>query len=176
MAEGFIGEIRMFGGNFAPRNWAFCDGQIIPTANNDALFSLLGNVYGGDGRTSFGLPDLRGRIPVHSGNEAGPGLQKWPLGQRQGSETYSLKIQQMPGHTHSLNCSTDQGDSATPYGGLYADNTAKNFYKKYDSSNTGPLYPETMTATGEGEFHGNMMPSLGVSFIISLKGIYPSRN
>ena len=108
MSEPFVGEIRMFAGNFAPRGWAFCDGQLLATSQNDALFSLLGTIYGGDGRTTFGLPDLRGRIPVHAGT--GPGLSPRRLGAKAGAEKVTLTVNELPSHTHDLVASNQAGN------------------------------------------------------------------
>ena len=114
MTEPFTGEIRMFGGTFAPRNWSFCNGDLISIAQNDALFSLIGTIYGGNGRTTFGLPDLRGRIPIHAGS--GPGLSNRPIGQKSGSETATVNTNQLPSHTHNLtaNNSSAGADQASP--------------------------------------------------------------
>jgi len=177
MAEGFIGEIRMFGGNFAPRAWALCNGQILAIANNDALFSLIGTIYGGDGRSTFGLPDLRSRIPVHSGNSTGPGLSSWALGQKAGFENCILTQDQIPAHNHALVVSDTQGVSGTPYETLYGKTTGTNkmFYKEFDAAQTGEFNSETMGTTGGSQPHENIMPSMGLSFIICMQGLYPPR-
>ncbi|MBD3756388.1 MAG: phage tail protein, partial [Gammaproteobacteria bacterium] len=112
MSEPFVGEIRMFAGNFAPRGWAFCDGQLLAVSQNDALFSLLGTIYGGDGRTTFGLPDMRGRIPVHQGS--GPGLSPRRLGSKSGAETETLTVNQMPSHTHFFLADKNPADLISP--------------------------------------------------------------
>jgi len=175
MAEPFIGEIRMFAGNFAPRGWAFCDGQLLAVSQNDALFSLLGTTYGGDGRTTFGLPDLRGRIPVHAGSGAGPGLTPRPIGQKYGSENVTLTVNQLPVHEHEARVLSNPGDSGNPENRHWAaTSTAPPYY-----SDTGPNLPMAggvLTSAGGGQTHTNMMPFLCVHFIIALMGIYPSRN
>lgn len=171
MADPFIGEITMFGGNFAPRSWAFCDGQILAIAQNVALFSLLGTTYGGDGRTTFGLPDLRGRIPVHVGN--GPGLSGRSWGQRGGQENVTLATQQLPSHQHTQRGTDSDATSADPTDGLAA--KAQNV--TYNSTGS----PVDMNAAssqgaGGGQPHTNMQPYLCVNFIIALVGIFPPRN
>ena len=114
MSEPFVGKIRMFAGNFAPRGWAFCDGQLLAVSQNDALFSLLGTIYGGDGRTTFGLPDLRGRIPIHAGT--GPGLSPRSLGNKAGTEIETLTVNQIPSHTHSWQATSDDAQDRSPIG------------------------------------------------------------
>ena len=166
MSEPFVGEIKMFAGNFAPRNWAFCDGQMLPISQNDALFSLLGTIYGGDGRTTFGLPDLRGRVPVHKGN----GLN---LGQKSGSESVTLTANQIPAHNHHLQASADHADQASPA------NTVTARSARVDAYAEGPatvnLNSAAVSSFGGGQGHNNLQPYLCVNFIIALYGIYPSR-
>lgn len=172
MSEPFVGEIRMFAGNFAPRGWAFCDGQLLAVSQNDALFSLLGTIYGGDGRTTFGLPDLRGRIPIHAGT--GPGLSPRRLGAKAGSEEETLTVNQLPSHSHawrafSGNASNNQPNEtalATTVGDLYRD----------DNANLANMNTSMIENVGGSQSHGNLMPFLCIHFIISLFGIYPSRH
>ena len=172
MSDPFIGEIRMFAGTFAPRGWARCDGQLLDVSQNDALFSLLGTIYGGDGRTEFGLPDMRGRLPVHQGQ--GPGLSPRALGSKGGSETVTLTLQEIPNHSHELQCSTAAGDSDDPAGRfLAAPPTARSYRAIAPNTN---LAGDKVQATGGSQPHNNLMPSLCVHFIIALVGIYPSRN
>ena len=170
MSEPFVGEIRMFGGNFAPRGWAFCNGQLLSISQNTALFSLLGTTYGGDGRTTFALPDLRGRMPLHWG--AGPNLSNRPLGQKSGAEKVKLIAAEMPAHTHALRGSAAASNTGSPAGALPASggayNTAWDGTTVLDAAGAG--------SAGGGGAHGNMPPFLAVSFIIALEGIYPSRN
>ncbi|MCA1242818.1 tail fiber protein [Stappia stellulata] len=172
MSEPFVGEIRMFAGNFAPRGWAFCDGQLLAVSQNDALFSLLGTIYGGDGRTTFGLPDMRGRLPIHAGH--GPGLSERRLGAKGGAEQVTLTVNQMPSHTHPLKASTDFGTEASPAGNIPAQSTVGNLYfETFPSEN---LSSSAVTGTGGSRSHTNLMPYLCVHFIIALFGIYPSRH
>jgi microcystin-dependent protein len=167
-----VGEIRIFAGNFAPRNFAFCDGQLIAVSQNDALFSLLGTTYGGDGRTTFGLPDLRGRVPVHMGQ--GPGLSNRPMGQRSGTERVTLAVTQLPSHTHALMASADVGSTPNPGGNVTARSTSVDLYS--DAAPTTAMASQAITSVGGGQEHDNMMPYLGIRFIIALAGVYPSRN
>lgn len=174
MSECFVGEIRMFGGNFAPRNWAMCNGQLLPVSQNDALFSLLGTIYGGDGRTTFALPDLRGRVPIHMGH--GPGLSDRKIGQRFGSEGVTLTTQELPNHTHGLTVESAAGTSNNPANNVLGAST--NTVQIY---NSGPGAPVSMNAaavgnTGGSRSHSNLMQTLCVNFIIALYGIYPSRS
>ena len=127
MSEPYVGEIRMFAGNFAPRGWAFCDGQLLAVSQNDALFSLLGTIYGGDGRTTFGLPDVRGRVPVHQGT--GPGLSQRRLGSKGGSEDVTLTSNQLASHSHDFNANTALADSEMPTGRVVAQGDGVNFYR-----------------------------------------------
>jgi microcystin-dependent protein len=172
MSEPFVGEIRMFAGNFAPRNWAFCDGQLLAVSQNDALFSLLGTIYGGDGRTTFGLPDLRGRIPIHAGS--GPGLSPRQLGSKSGTEKNTLTVNQLPSHNHNFYGTNSPAGDTSPIGNLPGTAAGSNLY------NTGGTSPVTMDAdmienTGGSQSHNNLMPYLCIHFIIALFGIYPSR-
>lgn len=179
MAEPFLGEIRIFAGNFAPRNWAFCDGQLVPVSQNAALFSLVGTAYGGDGRTTFGLPDLRGRLPMHPGS--GPGLTARRLGQKGGAESVMLSEAQLPKHTHNIGATNNPGDATTPGGNIPAatgEGTSEvPATKAY--ANTVPnaeLRREIVRPAGGGEAHDNMPPFLCVNFIIALAGVLPSRS
>lgn len=169
MSEPFVGEIRMFAGNFAPRGWAFCDGQLLAVSSNDALFSLLGTIYGGDGRTTFGLPDLRGRIPIHMGT--GPGLSNRRLGAKLGTEQETLTLSQLPSHNHLVKASNSVGNSKS--GPQIA---AGNLARVYSSEVANiELNAASITNTGGSQSHSNLMPTLCVHFIIALFGIYPSR-
>jgi microcystin-dependent protein len=171
--ETFLGEIRMFAGNFAPTGWAFCQGQLLPIAQNQALFSLLGTTYGGDGRTSFALPDLRGRVPVGFGQ--GPGLSNREIGEKFGSELVTLNINQMPSHNHTVNAVTSEGNQNLPTNSLPAN--TKTLDKEYSDANANTTMKATMVnPTGGSQPFGVSQPSLGVNFIIALQGIYPSRN
>lgn len=172
MSEPFVGEIRMFAGNFAPRGWAFCDGQLLAVSQNDALFSLLGTIYGGDGRTTFGLPDMRGRIPLHQGH--GPGLSERRLGSKGGAEKETLTVNQLASHSHSFNANTEAATASDPTGRVLADVQGYNFYR--DDIQDTSLAPGAITNTGGSQSHTNLMPTLCVHFIIALVGIYPSRH
>lgn len=177
MGVGYLGELKIFGGSFAPRNWALCHGQLLPVSENQALFSLLGTVYGGDGRSTFGLPDLRGRIPVHSGGSIGPGMPSIALGQKGGHEWHTLTVNEIATHTHPLNVADTDADSGSPYMAATANlATNQKLYKQYDPSSVGYLDGEAMTMTGGGLKHYNVMPSYGVNFIICITGDYPTRN
>jgi microcystin-dependent protein len=173
MSEPFVGEIRMFAGNFAPRGWAFCDGQLLAVSQNDALFSLLGTIYGGDGRTTFGLPDLRGRIPVHAGQ--GPGLSERRLGAKGGEEKVTLTVQQLPAHTHSVQGTNDTADATTPAGNVPAQSTIVDLYTPPTTADQS-FATQAVSNVGGSQSHTNLMPFLCVHFIIALFGIYPSRH
>ncbi len=171
-ADPFVGEIRMFAGNFAPRGWAFCDGQLLAVSQNDALFSLLGTIYGGDGRTTFGLPDLRGRIPIHAGT--GPGLSSRRLGGKGGAEKITLTTNQLPSHTHPLKGRNAFATDASPEDRLLAESRAADAY--IDDDLTVNLSTNAVTTVGGSRSHTNLMPALCIHFIIALFGIYPSRH
>ncbi|KAA3650177.1 MAG: phage tail protein [Proteobacteria bacterium] len=171
MSEPFVGEIRMFAGNFAPRGWAFCDGQLLAISQNDALFSLLGTIYGGDGRTTFGLPDMRGRIPNHAGH--GPGLSDRRLGAKYGMEQESLTVNQLPSHNHPFQVSSAAGTQSNNENQFLATSSNVRVYRPV-AANTS-LEPTAITNTGSSQPHNNMMPFLCINFIIALVGIYPSR-
>lgn len=172
MSEPFVGEIRMFAGNFAPRGWAFCDGQLLAVSQNDALFSLLGTIYGGDGRTTFGLPDMRGRIPIHAGH--GPGLSERRLGAKAGAENVTLTVNQLPSHTHPARASTAVGVEADPGGNVTAASTAVNLY--FSETADSNMRSDAITQSGGSRSHTNLQPFLCIHFIIALVGIYPSRH
>jgi microcystin-dependent protein len=173
MSEPFIAEIRIFAGNFAPRGWAFCNGQLLPIAQYTTLFSLVGTTYGGDGRTTFGLPNLQGRAPMHPGH--GSGLTPRYLGQSGGVETVTLTEAQIPQHTHTMQASQQMGldddPGSTEYparargAGIYA-----------PSPDSVQMAPESLPNAGGSQPHNNMQPYLAINFIIALTGIYPSRN
>lgn len=172
MSEPFVGEVRMFAGNFAPRGWAFCDGQLLAVSQNDALFSLLGTIYGGDGRTTFGLPDLRGRIPIHAGS--GPGLSPRRLGSKGGAENVTLTVNQLPSHTHAMQASADAATTPNPAGSVLAATLTSTPYIE-DTPNVN-LSGNAVTNVGGSRSHTNLMPFLCIHFIIALVGIYPSRH
>lgn len=171
MGAPFLGEIRMFGGNFAPNGFAFCDGRILAIAQNDALFALIGTTYGGDGVTTFGLPDLRGRIPVHAGQ--GPGLSSYVLGQSGGSETVTLITQQLPNHAHAAQAQSAAGNQAAPGGGVWAASGQNQFSSNAPSAG---MSTAAIGSAGGSQPHDNMAPFQVVNFIIALEGVFPSRN
>ncbi|MEM9218733.1 MAG: tail fiber protein [Cyanobacteria bacterium P01_F01_bin.150] len=171
MVQPYIGEIRMFGGNFAPVGWALCDGSILSTTEHEALFSLLGTTYGGNGRTTFGLPELRSRIPIHYGS--GSGLTPRSLGAKGGSESITLASSQVPNHTHSVSAVTETANSSDP-AGLVSASSLVNTYTKSEA-------PVNMSADavassgGSDSSFNNWQPFLCVNFIIALTGIYPTQ-
>lgn len=174
MGEPFIGEIRMFGGTFAPAGWAMCQGQLQAIAQNDTLFNLIGTTYGGDGQTTFGLPDLQGRLPLHAGQ--GPGIsQSYQLGEKAGVESVTLTVQQIPLHTHTFLATQDIGQNAQPQNAFYAQVSTGQLYSE-------PLDPlvnmnQNMAGpVGGSQPHENMMPYLVLTFIISLFGVFPTQN
>ena len=173
MSEPFVGQITMFAGNFAPQGWAYCDGQLLAIFQNDALFSLLGTIYGGDGRTTFGLPDLRGRIPIHQGSR--PGGATRTLGSKGGGETVTVTTQQLPAHSHTFQASTAAGNQNSPSGACLAGSANMRLYRDVGTSTN--LAPETaITKVGGSQAHTNVAPFQCVHYIIALFGIYPSRN
>ena len=173
MSTPYLGEIRMFAGNFAINGWALCNGQILSISQNSALFSLLGTTYGGNGQTTFALPDLRGRVPIHMGQ--GPGLSNYMLGQQTGSESITLLQNQMPAHNHAVSAVSSGGNQASPAAGYPAvESTGTSL--DYSSSNPNTtMSPGMIAAAGGNQPHSNIQPVLGVNFIIALQGIYPSR-
>ena len=171
MSEPFVGEIRMFAGNFAPSGWSYCDGQLLAVSQNDALFSLLGTIYGGDGRTTFGLPDLRGRIPIHHGS--GAGLSSRNLGAKLGSEKVTLTSSELPSHSHNVSATASGASSGTPTGNVPAGASTNVYSTALGSTET--LNSAAVSNTGGSQSHNNLMPTLCVHFIIALVGLYPSR-
>ena len=173
----FIGEVRMFAGNFAPRGWAFCDGQVLPITQNTALFSLLGTAYGGDGRTTFGLPDLRGASPVGFGQ--GPGLTWLARGDRVGQPTVTLTSSALPAHTHALAATDGTGTSDNPSGAVWAQSRRGRARERLYAPAASPSVAMASSAAapvGDGQPHENMPPYLAIYFIIALQGIFPPRS
>lgn len=169
----FLGEIRMFGGNFAPVGWMFCDGSLLPIAENDALYTLLGTAYGGDGVATFGIPDLRGRAPIHAGN--GNGLTPRVMGQMFGLEAVTLTAATTPTHYHPVHASSTPGTQADPTGAYWA--AASTGESQYSQANPNIAMSGAATQpSGGGQPHENMMPFQAVSFIIAVAGIYPTQN
>lgn len=167
--EPFLAQITLFAGSFAPDGWAFCDGSLLPISTNAALFSLLGTTFGGDGRTTFALPDLRGRVPVHAGT--GPGLTPRQPGDMLGFETVSLSADELPAHTHALMTSDEPADTNRAGGAFLA---RGQIYSSNGSASTA-LAATTVATAGIGGAHANMQPSLCINFIIALQGIYPPK-
>lgn len=180
MSEPFLGQIQMFGFNFNPRGWAKCDGQLLPISQNSALFSLLGTQYGGDGRTTFGLPGLRGRVPIHQGN--GPGLLPKSIGSKGGQETVALNATEIPSHTHSATgnakAAAGRGNNTAPAGRTWAGLARENAYSDAtaDTDMMADNVEVTVGNTGGSQSHNNMQPYLTVNFCIALTGIFPSRS
>lgn len=181
MSDPFVAEIRIFAGNFAPRNWAFCNGTLLPIAQNTALFSLIGTTYGGDGRTTTQLPDLRGRAAMHPGQ--GPGLTRRRLGERGGSEQASLSLGQITGHSHAVYGKNDDdadnptpANSGAPDGRAFANNAAKPLYGPNTAGDLDAMSAAAVSSVGGGQAHNNMQPFLTMNFIIALQGTFPSRS
>ncbi|HZF96001.1 MAG TPA: tail fiber protein [Allosphingosinicella sp.] len=164
MAQPYVGEIRMFGGNFAPAGWMFCEGQLLPISENETLFQLIGTTYGGDGESTFGLPDLRGRIPMHQGNG-------FILAETGGVEEVTLAVSQIPVHTHALLGNTGNGSEATPGGNVLAGSTVLQPYAPETPNAT--MAANSIAPVGGSQPHTNFQPYLCVDFIISLFGIFP---
>ncbi|MGB0774842.1 MAG: phage tail protein [Akkermansiaceae bacterium] len=177
--EGMIAEIRMFGGNFAPRSWALCEGQLMPISQNQALFSLLGTTYGGDGRTTFALPDFRGRVPVQHGT--GAGLSTYQLGQKGGTEEVVLNANQIPSHTHAaalkVGVSTNQADTDDPSGSVFGVGSDDAFREgAANATMDASSVSGTIGNTGGNQSHTNVQPYLAINFIICLFGVFPPRS
>lgn len=168
MSEPFLAEVRMVGFNFAPRGWALCDGQIMPINQNQSLYSLLGTTYGGDGRTSFALPDMRGRTPLHVGNG-------YKEGNKGGEETHTLSISEMPQHKHAVNASHDNATATSPSGKSLAA-ARENTYSAYDNATKVAMANDFLTHVGGGQAHENMQPYTTLNFCIAIQGLFPSRN
>ncbi len=171
MADPFVAEIRIFPFNFAPRGWAWCDGQLMPLSQNTALFSLLGTTYGGDGKSNFALPDLQGRAPMHPGQ--GPGLSLHDLGETGGSETVTLLESEIPSHSHALRASAQDGTTRIVAGQQPATGIGVSFYGPQPSTVT--LSPSALTPAGGDQPHNNLQPYLTFYFCIALQGVFPPR-
>ena len=174
MSEPFIAEIKIFAGNFAPRSWAFCNGQLLPIAQNTALFSLVGTIYGGDGRTTFGLPNLQGRAPMHPGY--GPGLSPRQLGQGGGAESVTLTAAQMSSHAHQAQGSLNAANANVPSELTLLGVTPTQYTYASGSEDNVDMAPDSLATTGGGQPHSNMQPYLAINFIIALLGTYPERS
>ena len=165
MAQPYVGEIRMFAGNFAPAGWMFCEGQLLPISENETLFQLIGTTYGGDGQSTFALPDLRGRIPVHQGNG-------FILAETGGAEEITLTAQQIPAQSHPLLVAGSVGNDPNPNNNVLAESSAVSLY--HSGNATAPMAPQSISSVGGSQPHTNFQPYLCVDFIISLFGIFPS--
>ena len=165
MGQPYVGEIRMFAGNFAPNGWLFCEGQQLPISENEVLFQLIGTTYGGDGEEVFNLPDLRGRIPIHQGNG-------FPLSEMAGVEEVTLTAQQIPVHTHALLANASAGGASSPRGHVLAASPTLDLYR--EATPTGALASSTVVPVGGSQPHNNLQPYLCVNFIISMFGLFPS--
>ncbi|MCO6457618.1 MAG: phage tail protein [Pirellulaceae bacterium] len=172
MATPYLAEIRAFGFNFPPRGWALCDGQLLPINQNQALFSLLGTTYGGDGRTTFALPDLRGRTAVKFGQ--GPGLAAYQLGSGGGQETVAVSLAQLPAHSHGLQASSAAASQEAPSNTRVLGKVEEDIYGAGAANQ--PLGASAVGSTGGGQAHENMQPFLVLNFCIALQGVFPSRN
>ena len=173
MADPFVAEIRIFPFNFAPKGWAFCDGQLLPLSQNTALFSLLGTTYGGNGKSNFALPDMQGNAPMHPGQ--GPGLSLHDLGETGGSETVTLLVSEIPVHTHAANCGSNfaVGDTNIPGGNTMAKSSNGNAYIPKQTLTI--MAPQGLPPTGGNQPHNNMQPYLTLNFCIALQGVFPPR-
>jgi microcystin-dependent protein len=171
----FVGEIRAVGFNFAPLGWAMCNGQLLPITQNTALFSLLGTFYGGDGRTTFGLPNLQARFPLDAGDTAG--LTSYPVGEADGTNTVTLPQSQMPQHIHPPLAAGGGGSTNSPAGGVWAEpRFGRSVEKSYSTTGgTAQMSPSALGNAGSGQPHNNLPPYLVVNFIIAMQGIYPPR-
>lgn len=181
MATPYLGEIRLFAGTYQPVSFMFCDGRLLPIAQYDALYALIGTTYGGDGVTTFALPDLRGRVPVGQGT--GPGLTPRTLGQMGGSETVTLTSATLPSHSHSAMASTNAGNTTVPGTGVVPAKpvdslSAPSLYVVPGSSTINPtlMAPNQLSSVGSGQAHTNMMPTQAINYIIAVFGVFPSRN
>jgi microcystin-dependent protein len=179
MANPFVAEIRIFAGNFAPTGWALCDGQLLPISQNTALFSLIGTYYGGDGRSTFALPNLQGSSPLNAGQ--GAGLSLYNLGQAGGEQTVTLLTSEMPSHNHPAKAyGAAKGDLTNPSGGTWSKTTyGRQAFPLYRPALTGEnvaMSPQATSVTGGSVPHNNMVPFLGLTFIIALQGVFPARS
>ncbi|MBG9388416.1 phage tail protein [Caenimonas aquaedulcis] len=172
MADPFISEIRIFPFNYAPQGWAWCDGQMLPPSQNTALFALIGTTYGGDGKSTFALPNLQGKVPMHAGQ--GPGLSQHPLGESGGSETVTLLQSEMPVHSHGLNASVRAADNLNP--GTLSPGSGNNIFAPEPGATVVAAAPQALALTGGGQAHNNMQPYLTLYFCIALQGVFPPRS
>jgi microcystin-dependent protein len=169
----FLAEIRIFPFNFAPTGWALCNGQLLPISQNTALFALLGTTYGGDGKSTFALPDLEGSSAMHPGQ--GPGLSLHDLGKVGGTDTVTLLQSEIPVHTHTLRGTNTTGDNPTPGGNTLARPGSTNIYQQNSTANLVPMAPQALSIAGSSLPHNNLMPYLTLNFCIAMQGIFPPR-
>jgi microcystin-dependent protein len=174
MSDPFIGEIRLFGFNFAPQGWAQCNGQLLPISQNTALFSILGTTYGGDGRTTFGLPDLQGQAPLHTGQ--GPGLSDRQLGEKGGEPSVTLNVNEMPSHAHAVAASSTTADQSNPTNNIWATGVGGRGQNFYTRGAGVPMSGQALGATGGSQTHNNLPPYLVLNFCICMSGVYPPRS
>ena len=172
MPEPYVGEIRMFAGNFAPNGWMFCEGQTLPISENEVLFQLIGTTYGGDGESTFNLPNLASRIPIHQGT--GPSGTTYQIGEKAGTEQETLTVQQLPSHTHPLTASTADGTTPNPQGNILAQ-TPAGIFPYFEDAPTANMSLNSITPAGGNQPHENTQPFLCINFIISLFGVFPSQ-
>ncbi len=171
MGEPFVGEIRMFAGNFPPNGWAFCEGQTMPISENEVLFQLIGTTYGGDGEETFNLPNLASRVPMHMGT--GPDGNTYQIGEMGGVESVTLSVQQIPIHNHAVICSLDPGDATQPAGNVPAQNASVTLYRAQDGNQA--MSTNAVSPVGGSQPHENLQPYLCINFILSLFGVFPSQ-
>jgi microcystin-dependent protein len=171
MSDPFVGEIRMFGGSFAPAGWAMCQGQLMSISENDTLFNLIGTTYGGDGQETFALPDLQGRVPVHMGT--GPSGVSFQIGEKAGSESVTITTNQMPVHTHAVLGSAANGGTTSPINGVPATAAEVTVFAYGIDNPPDVLSPQSISVVGGSQPHENLQPYLTITFIISLFGIFP---
>lgn len=173
MADPYVGEIRIFAGNYAPVDWALCDGSLIRIQQNSALFSVIGTTYGGDGKTTFALPNFMGAAPIHQGS--GAGLTPRTLGESGGSQTVTLLSTELPNHTHGVNAQLTPTDGAGPEGAIWASSAASRGQAIYSATPNVAMNPLALNITGSSQPHNNMQPFVAMTFIIALQGVYPPK-
>jgi microcystin-dependent protein len=171
MSDPYVGEIRLFGGSFAPAGWMFCQGQLLPISENDALFTLIGTTYGGDGQSTFALPDLQGRVPIHQGQ--GPGLSSYTMGEMAGVEAVTLTTFQIPAHAHAFVATRSGGTSSNAIGNVLA--SSPNVTELIADTPSTTLPASSIGVAGGSQPHDNMAPTIAISYIISLFGIFPTQ-
>jgi len=178
MSNPFVAEIRIFPFNFAPRGWAFCNGQLLPISQNTALFSLLGTNYGGDGRTTFGLPNLQGSVAIHTTDRASSPLGTFPLGSSGGEDSLALLISEIPQHTHSVQAESSHRNTlaTSPSGAVFGDPSPTLLYSQSTTPTLSPMNPSMVSVAGSSSAHNNLMPYLALNYCIAMQGVFPARN